>query len=196
MATIDSESMVPAQEYTTPKPASGDITVGHAQPSEAAAIAKIGADTYTATFGFFVSAQDLATFLNETYIESVVLADLQDPAVETWAARDSAGKALGMVQLVRSLTEPCVPGDPKTHAELRRLYVDTAAHGKGIGSKLIEAVESQARAEGFKIMWLTVWENNTSAQRLYERLGYEEVGTANFRTGECVQTDHVLYKKL
>ncbi|KAI0468763.1 acyl-CoA N-acyltransferase [Xylaria cf. heliscus] len=195
MATIDSESMVPAHEFASPK-ATADILVGHAQPSEAAAIAKIGADTFTATFGFSVSAEDLATFLNATYIESVVLTDLKDPAIETWAARDSTGKVLGMVQLVRNLTEPCVPGDPATHAELRRLYVDTTAHGRGIGSKLIAAVEEQARAEGFKQLWLTVWEDNPNAQRLYQRLGYQRVGATDFLTGECVQTDYVYSKSL
>ncbi|TRX97978.1 hypothetical protein FHL15_001188 [Xylaria flabelliformis] len=195
MATIDSESMVPAQEFTSPKPAA-DIIIGRARPSEAAAIAKIGADTFTATFGFSVSAEDLAMFLSETYIESAVLADLKDPAIETWVARDSTGKVFGMVQLVRGLTEPCVPGDPATHAELRRLYVDTAAHGRGIGSKLIAAVEEQARAEGFKELWLTVWEDNPSAQRLYFRLGYQKVGSTDFLTGECVQTDYVLSKSL
>ncbi|KAI0449759.1 acyl-CoA N-acyltransferase [Xylaria acuta] len=195
MATIDSESMVPAREFTALKPAA-DIVIGHAQPSEAAAIAKMGADTFTATFGFSVSAEDLATFLNQIYIESAILADLKDPAIETWSARDSTGRVLGMVQLVRGLTEPCVPGDPATHAELRRLYVDTAAHGRGIGSKLIAAVEEQARAEGFKELWLTVWENNNSAERLYLRLGYQKVGATDFLTGECVQTDYVLSKSL
>ncbi|KAI0436841.1 acyl-CoA N-acyltransferase [Xylaria telfairii] len=195
MATIDSESMVPAGEFAAPKPAA-DIIIGHAQPSEAAAIAKIGADTFTATFGFSVSADDLATFLNEMYIESAILADLKDPAIETWAARDAAGKVLGMVQLVRWLTEPCVPGDAATNAELRRLYVDTAAHGRGIGSRLIAAVEEQARVEGFDNLWLTVWENNSSAERLYSRLGFRKVGTTEFLTGECVQTDYVLSKSL
>ncbi|KAI0873031.1 acyl-CoA N-acyltransferase [Hypoxylon argillaceum] len=195
---ISNEGLVPtlpSQELTTSKPAS-DITIGLALASEAAAIAKIGADTFTAASGFAVSAEDLAEFLAITYVESAVLADLKDPALETWAARDANGKVLGLVQLVRGLTEPCVPGDPATHAELRRLYVDTTAHGRGIGSKLIAAVENQARAEGYKQLWLTVWENNASAARLYLRLGYQKIGTTDFVTGGCVQTDHVLSKAL
>ncbi|KAI0102134.1 acyl-CoA N-acyltransferase [Nemania sp. FL0031] len=187
---------VPPQKLASkPKPAL-DIKISHALPSEAAAIAKLGADTFTATFGFSVSAEDLAQFLALTYVESALLADLQDPLIETWAARESTGKVLGMVQLVRDLTEPCVPGDPATHAELRRLYVDTAAHGRGIGSKLIATVEEQARAEGYKQLWLGVWENNDGAEKLYEKLGYKKVGSMNFLTGGCVQTDFVLSKSL
>ncbi|TGJ83641.1 hypothetical protein E0Z10_g5126 [Xylaria hypoxylon] len=188
--------IVPVPELAKATIPGSGITIGHALTSEAAAIAKIGADTFTATFGFSVSAEDLASFLAETYSETTVLADLQDPAVQTWAARDSSGKVVGLVQLVRGLSEPCVPGDATTHAELRRLYVDTTAHGRGIGSKLIAAVEEKARAEGFKQLWLTVWENNPKAERLYARLGYHSVGDVNFITGTCVQTDHVLSKSL
>ncbi|KAI1358174.1 acyl-CoA N-acyltransferase [Xylaria arbuscula] len=188
--------VVPAPELVQATIPGSDITVGHALTSEAAIIAKIGADTFTATFGFSVSAEDLDMFLAETYSETNVLADMQDPAVQTWAARDTSGKVLGLVQLVRGLSEPCVPGDPTTHAELRRLYVETTAHGRGIGSKLIAAVEEQARAEGFKQLWLTVWEHNPKAERLYLRLGYRKYGDVDFITGTCVQTDHVLSKAL
>ncbi|KAI0502810.1 acyl-CoA N-acyltransferase [Xylaria bambusicola] len=202
MTTINDTSkpvvvpVVPAPELAKATIPGLDVTVGHALTSEAAAIAKIGADTFAATFGFSVSEEDLAMFLTETYTEITVLADLQDPAVQTWAARDTSGKVLGLVQLVRGLSEPCVPGDTATHAELRRLYVDTTAHSRGIGKKLIAAVEEQARAEGFKQLWLTVWENNPKAAKLYERLGYQKVGEADFTTGTCVQTDWVLSKSL
>jgi ribosomal protein S18 acetylase RimI-like enzyme len=178
------------------KHAASDITIGYAAASEAAAIAKIGTDTFTIAFGHSVSAQDLADFLATTYSTASVQRDMQNPRVVTWVARDSTSKVLGFVQLVRGLSEPCIPGDAATHAELRRLYVDATAHGRGIGSKLMAAVEAQARAEGFKQLWLTVWEFNPNAQRLYERLGYEKVGAMGFATGKCVQTDFVLCKAL
>ncbi|KAI1158657.1 acyl-CoA N-acyltransferase [Nemania serpens] len=177
------------------KPTS-EITAGHALASEAAAIAKIGADTFTTTFGHAVTPEDLKKFLAETYVESAVLADLKDPAMETFVARDSAGKVWGMVQLVRNITDPAVSGDPATHAHLQRLYVATEAHGRGIGSRLMAAVEAQARAEGFKTMWLSVWENSTGAQRLYAKLGYERIGTTDFLMGACVHTDYLLSKIL
>jgi diamine N-acetyltransferase len=180
-----------------PKKPATDIIIGHATPSDAAAIAKIGAETFATTFGFSVSAEDLADFLTTTYTAESTLADMRDSAIATFTARDSAGKILGFVQLVRGLTEPCVPGDDATkHAELRRLYVDGSAHGRGIGSKLVAAVEAQAREEGFEQLWLTVWEKHPGAQKLYQRLGYEKVGSTDFLTGACVQTDWVLSKAL
>jgi len=180
-----------------PKTPATDIIIGYATLSDAEAIAKIGAETFSTTFGFSVSAEDLADFLATTYTTDSTLADMKDPAILTFTARDAAGKILGFVQLVRGLTEPCVPGDDATkHAELRRLYVDSSAHGRGIGSKLIATVEAQAREEGFEQLWLTVWEKHPGAQKLYHKLGYEKVGSTGFLTGASVQTDWVLSKAL
>ncbi|KAI0408854.1 acyl-CoA N-acyltransferase [Xylaria palmicola] len=179
------------------KPAPMDITIGYTLPSEAATVAKIGGDTFTATFGHSVSAADLASFLASTYVASTMLRDLADPSIATWSARESAtGRVVGMVQLVRGLSDAAVAGDPATHAELRRLYVDVSAHGRGVGTRLIATVEAQARAEGFARLWLTVWEHNSEAERLYVRLGYARVGATDFLTGEDVQTDYVLVKDL
>ncbi|KAI1428127.1 acyl-CoA N-acyltransferase [Xylaria sp. FL1777] len=200
MAAVDSTSnavlvpILPPQELAKPTPL--DITVGHALPSEATAIAKIGTDTFTAAFAYAIPTADLAEYLAATYSEVVVPADMKDSTVQTWVARDSSGKVWGFVQLVRGLSEPCVPGDPATHAELRRLYIDTTAHGRGIGSKLVAAVEEQARAEGFKQLWLMVWDGNASAERLYLRLGYQRCGTIPFRIGGSRFTGYALSKSL
>ncbi|OTB00346.1 hypothetical protein M426DRAFT_324391 [Hypoxylon sp. CI-4A] len=177
-----------------------DVLISDAQLSDAAAIALIGANTFTETFGFSVPASDLADFLATTYSAEAIEAEIvnaQKTNTSTFVARDDdAGAVLGFVQMVRGLTDPCLPGATSAHAELRRLYVSTAAHGRGIGSKLVAAVESKAKAEGFKTLWLTVWEENTSAQRLYQRLGYAKVGATEFATGGCIQTDFVFAKSL
>ncbi|KAI0175998.1 acyl-CoA N-acyltransferase [Hypoxylon sp. FL1284] len=196
MATAQVLSTAAASQPSSTLP--HEVTIGDAVLSDAAAIALIGADTYTATFGFSVPADDLAAFLAATYSAAVFEAEIlnaQQAGTGTFVARDgSSGAVLGFVQLVRGLTDPCIPGDAAAHAELRRLYVSTAAHGRGIGTKLVAAVEARAKAEGFQTLWLTVWEDNTNAQRLYERLGYVKVGKTDFATGGCIQTDHVYAK--
>ena len=47
--------------------------------------------------------------------------------------------------------------------------------GKGIGSKFMDIAENKAREDGFNKLSLLVFEKNTGAKRLYERLGYVEV---------------------
>lgn len=47
--------------------------------------------------------------------------------------------------------------------------------GSGIGQRLMAEAEAVGRAEGFKVMSLNVFAQNTGAVRLYESLGYKEV---------------------
>ncbi len=47
----------------------------------------------------------------------------------------------------------------------------------GIGTALIRHSESVARARGFRVMEIGVEKTNREARRLYERLGYERVGS-------------------
>ncbi|KAI0022971.1 acyl-CoA N-acyltransferase [Xylariomycetidae sp. FL0641] len=187
----------PAPPPHAPKPAAIETVISPAQEADAAAVAQLGAEIFTATFAHTMPAADLAAYLAANYAAEPMRRELQDPAVATLVARDPEGRQLlGLVQLGRGLAEACVAGDPGAQAELRRLYVDTRAHGRGVGSKLIAAVETQARAEGLRQLWLSVYEHNTAAQRLYLRLGYQQVGVKKFAAGACIQTDFVFVKSL
>lgn len=100
------------------------------------------------------------------------------------------GEILGMI-----LTFPMIESDEdrfeidpvlRPYSELEQydsLYVCAMAmfpeyRGKGIGTKLLEIAERQAREEGFKQLSLIVFEQNEGAKRLYERHGYYEVKRA------------------
>ncbi|MDT8375354.1 MAG: GNAT family N-acetyltransferase/peptidase C39 family protein [Mariprofundaceae bacterium] len=62
-------------------------------------------------------------------------------------------------------------------ARMYSLAVDPGSRGKGIGKKLIEAVEAIALGRGMVSMRLEVHTNNSSAQALYRSLGYREFAT-------------------
>ncbi|WP_435236777.1 GNAT family N-acetyltransferase [Psychromonas sp. PT13] len=57
---------------------------------------------------------------------------------------------------------------------LNDLYVRDKARGKGIGSKLLDAVDRYAITTNAKGVELEVSIGNKSAQHLYEQFGYEE----------------------
>jgi len=68
-----------------------------------------------------------------------------------------------------------------THAahDIARLYsLATAedARGRGIGDRLVAAVERAAGAAGRRRLRLEVREDNRAAQRLYERRGFRRIG--------------------
>jgi ribosomal protein S18 acetylase RimI-like enzyme len=57
------------------------------------------------------------------------------------------------------------------------IAVAPEARGRGIGTRLLEAVHAFAREQGYAGVRLDVIDRNPAARRLYERLGYIAVHT-------------------
>lgn len=83
-------------------------------------------------------------------------------------AEDDEGIA-GTVQLITDM-----PENQPHRADVAKLLVHRRARGAGIGRKLMEAVEDAARAQGRRVLVLDT--ASSTAERLYERLGWQRVG--------------------
>jgi putative acetyltransferase len=57
-------------------------------------------------------------------------------------------------------------------AEIKRMYVDPAYRGRGIGRRLLAALEDGARQAGYTIIWLETGTGQPDAMALYESAGY------------------------
>ncbi|MFQ5535314.1 MAG: GNAT family N-acetyltransferase [Sphingomonadales bacterium] len=69
-------------------------------------------------------------------------------------------------------TTSCAPIHDGTALELKRLYVAADARGRGLGTRLCELVEKEARIRGLGMIELWTDTRFLDAHRLYERLGY------------------------
>jgi putative acetyltransferase len=91
------------------------------------------------------------------------------PEVTFLVAR-ADGQALGC-GAVRTM-----PGEPDTDAEpygeIKRMYVEPAARGLGIGGRLIDALEAALLGRGVGLSLLETGGDQHEAVRLYERKGY------------------------
>jgi GNAT superfamily N-acetyltransferase len=56
--------------------------------------------------------------------------------------------------------------------EIKRVYVDEAARGRGVARTLCEAAMAQARSDGFRVMKLDTMRRLPEAVRLYEGMGF------------------------
>jgi GNAT superfamily N-acetyltransferase len=66
-----------------------------------------------------------------------------------------------------------------TVCEIKRMYVVPEARGRGHASRLLKALEDEARRLGYAIARLDTGVHQPHAQRLYERAGYEPIGNFN-----------------
>lgn len=150
-----------------------DIAITRATAADAADLGIVGPAAYAAAYhddwddavGLF---RQLKTFGAEAMLET-----LKRPDARVWIARQE-GEALGFITMfVGSL-------DPLKHraggAEIPRIYLLPGARRGGVGRKLLEAAEGQARAEGCSHVWLDVMEHAEWARAAYARWGFEDVG--------------------
>ena len=105
------------------------------------------------------------------------------------------GTLAGSVQLLK-------PGPSKEtssfSASIEAHFVAPWARGHGLAKLLLEAVEREARAQGFSILKLSVRKTQEAAIQLYEENGYTHWGTLPYYEFESAQMipGHFYYKNL
>ena len=103
------------------------------------------------------------------------IADVSDRAARTTiVVAVDADRIVGSatLELTARVEEP---EDPPLHpheAHIRMLGVDPSVRGHGVGTRLMEACERLAVAQGKTLMTLHTTQRMDAAQRMYERLGY------------------------
>lgn len=184
-----------ASFHTTNPKTTGAASIRNACAADATAIAELGSHVFTATFAHSVQPHELQQFLEESYTTAAVAKDMEDPTRDIIVATSPDDEIIGFAYLTRGSSEPCI-ADIKNTVELQRIYVRPSAHGQGIGGLLAHRIESMAREQGFKKIWLGVWEENHKAIRAYQKWGYKQVGDHDFVIGPVIQTDYIMLKEL
>ena len=112
---------------------------------------------YAAEYGWDQTYEALVARILADYV------DHRDPAREAAWIAEADGERAGSVFCVRK---------SETVAQLRLLYVDPAARGLGIGSRLVEECLRFARSAGYTEMML--WTNSVlaGARRIYQRAAF------------------------
>ena len=157
-----------------------DLIVTRSTPADAPDLGIIGPAAYAAAYhddwddasGFF---QQLKTFGAEAMLATLARADAR-----VWIARQD-GVGVGFLTMFVGSPEPInqKPGG----AEIPRIYLLPGARRGGIGKKLLEAAEAQAKADGCSYLWLDVMEHAEWARAAYERWGFNDIGSKTFSGG-------------
>jgi GNAT superfamily N-acetyltransferase len=95
---------------------------------------------------------------------------------------EADGKAIGWAQAHTKFREDqdWDPPDDDTvrfqsndNAYLENIEVTAGWRGKGVGPRLLEAVQDEAKKRGKKHLWLHTSENNQMAHKLFDREGWK-----------------------
>jgi ribosomal protein S18 acetylase RimI-like enzyme len=155
--------------------------IRRANINDAEVLAELGASTFVETFGHLYKPGDLRHFLEESHTAAAYARTLANPGYALWIA-ERDGHAIGYAQ-----AGPCGlpheevrPGD----GELKRLYLRQSEQNGGVGRALMDAAMAWLERDGPRQLWISVWSENTGAQRIYARHGFEYAGENEFPVGE------------
>ena len=161
--------------------------------SDADALSAVARATFLQTFAHMIPWRSLAARAR-TQDSPGAFRDHLDRGDAAWLARVRSTQApIGFALL----TAPRLP-EVETQAsdlELKRIYLLDRFHGHGLGHRLHDAVEVEARERGASRLLLGVYHENPTLN-WYARQGYREIGSRAFTVGEDTFHDLILAKAL
>lgn len=169
---------------------SEEIRIRRAGPADAGRLKAAAVETFEATFRGTCDDGDLERFLAETYTTENFLEELARPFSDYFLIEvgpEDATQTAGFAWLARQPVPPCVTGPGPV--ELVRFYIRPAWQGRGLGNRLMDHCLAHARQQGYRTMFLGVWEHNTRAQAFYAKYGFRRVGEHVFEVGSDPQID-------
>jgi diamine N-acetyltransferase len=166
-----------------------DCEIIRATVDDAQMLSKLGARLFAETFRGTCGDDDLEAMLAEFYHVDVVRAELADPQ-DFFHLLNSNGVTVGYSRLkAGNPLELVAPGYKAI--ELKRLYFEKAAHGRGLARQLMLYNLELAKKLGFQRVYLSVWEHNERAKAFYQKIGFSDTRVANpFPIGKTPQTDY------
>jgi len=155
------------------------LVIRPALPSDVPALSELSKRAWADAFGQPLTLEDLASELEESRSEAYFTDALNETTI---LLAEQDGALRGYVQLgdVKIPEVEVLPGDQG----LRRLYVDTEMQGRGFGRRLMDAALDHPRLASANRIFLTVWDQNEGAMRLYGSFGFKMIGTTSVRIAD------------
>lgn len=167
-----------------------ESVIRRATTDDAKMLAELGAATFTETFGYLYSREDLHTFLAESHSQGAWTRKLSDSDVATLIAELDDATPIGFIT-----AGPCklpVENPEPMAGEIQQLYVLAHYHNLRLGSRLMDTGLEWLEAQGRAPLYVGVWSGNLGAQRFYGRYGFSKIGEYGFPVGETVDREFIL----
>ena len=163
--------------------------IRRAESTDAARLAALAELTFRNTFEAANTPEDMRLHCATHYSEAIQGREISDPKMATLVCEHD-GELVGFAQLRWGHSPDCIKAERP--AEIQRLYVREAWHGKGIAQDLMAESIALAKASGADQVWLGVWERNPRAITFYKKWGFAEVGEHAFPVGTDPQRDIIM----
>jgi len=153
----------------------GAVTVREASAADVEAVREVAEAAWYAALGGALDPSTVAAAVEEYYDPEVVAAGIEADTVEFYVAEvdtepdAEGGETVGFASAERTWAD---------EVELHTVYVHPDRWGEGIGSALLDRVETWARGRGVDRIACGVLAGNAVGIGFFEAVGFERHGTA------------------
>jgi diamine N-acetyltransferase len=169
------------------------LIIKRAASSDAELLAEFASRVYADTFSAVNTPENMEAYLSTAFAPARLQAELADPAASFFLA-EVDGKLAGYAKLMAGQPPACVVGPAPV--ELVRFYIDRIWQGTGLSAAFMEHCLKEAKHQGYRTMYLGVWEHNARAHAFYRKWGFVRVGEHTFQMGDEPQVDWWMMKAL
>ena len=156
-------------------------------------VQRIGRETFLETFADSNTEADMNKYLEDSFNEYKVKAELSNPGSLFFVAWDNEDP-VGYLKVNSGAAQTEQQND--TALEIERIYVKSSHHGKKVGQLLYEKAMEVANHQHSSYVWLGVWEKNPRAIRFYKKNGFTPFDKHIFKMGDDEQIDIMMKKEL
>lgn len=145
-------------------------------------IIKLAYTTWQQTYVSIISQEQIDFMLAKFYNENLIQSQLSDPRHYFLLARESD-----------SLYGYAHCHEEEDYIKLSKLYIAPTAQGKGIGKKLLKAIESEMKLHFKNKLVLNVNRANP-ALHFYQKMGFEIIQTVDIPLDKFWLNDYIMEK--
>lgn len=172
---------------------SSTLTLQPVKEAQLNQLRELSIQTFVEAFAEANTKKDMDLYLAQAFSEQQLKAEWQD-SHSTFYLLQSDSKTLGYCKIKYGL--PSAVEESGSALEICRLYVSQDYQGQGLGQWMLNQILAKAEEEKLDSVWLGVWSQNPGAIRLYERQGFQKIGSYTFILGEDPQTDFIMKRSL
>ncbi|NOQ75151.1 MAG: GNAT family N-acetyltransferase [Crocinitomix sp.] len=161
------------------------------QLSDLAALTAVAIETFIQSHGHSASEKDVNNYLQANYTEEIFKSELNNPS-NVYRVLFFENEMAGYSKI--SYNQAISAVNSTRICKLERIYVLEKFHGQGLGEELFNYNIALSKANGQIGIWLFTWIENKRAVRFYEKMGFEIVGSHDFRLSAThTNPNHQMY---
>ncbi|KEJ90259.1 GNAT family N-acetyltransferase [Sulfitobacter donghicola] len=168
------------------------MTFRKADTTDASSLAALSIEVWVGTYLKEGVSPHFADFVLDAFTPSKIAALIADPKEFILVSDNETG----IDGYIRLTSNSAAPVSGCSDLEISTFYIQPRHHGKGIGTRLLEAAFEYAAQLGVSSVWLATNAENAPAIAFYLSKGFEQLGETQFTIDGNSYLNNVYSRKL